>query len=149
MPPKTSALPPQVVQITHGSGEPPKAIAGPMRQPRAARVPFDPASVELGSDEEDFATLVAFARDCKEKAEETEAASAAASWGNLALRVMREVVTLRREIIEARKPAEEKKGRKAPPANPFLVDSNQPTPAEEGFADDIAEDPNEHARYPT
>ena len=53
MPPKPSALPPQVVQITHGSSDP-TAIGGPPRHHRPVRFPFDPASVELGSDEAAF-----------------------------------------------------------------------------------------------
>ena len=129
VPPKP-ALPPQVVQITHGSGLPTvsgNAVAGPMRQPRPVRFPFDPASVELGSDEADFVMLVEFGADFKERAEDPDCApSAAASLGNLALRIMREVITLRREILEARRPPEERKGKRkaASNPNPFTADDD-------------------------
>ena len=125
MPPKP-ALPPQVVQITHGSSDPTaigNAIGGPPRHHRPVRVPFDPASVELGSDEADFVMLVEFGADFKERAEDPDCApSAAASLGNLALRIMREVITLRREILEARRPPEEGKRRRKSAPNPFTDD---------------------------
>lgn len=110
----------QPAQVTHGIGAPPQDVVPPRRQRTVD--PFDPATFDLGSDERDFAMLVTFAADCKERAETEEGASAAASWGNLALRVMREVITLRREILEARNPPEPNRRKSAAAANPFLDD---------------------------